>query len=116
MKIQINSPVKLQVTCRKLKNNPGAQIDIYFFDGERYEHDATLSSYGSGSAVIGLQDWEGNSKGYINLIAETPEEEAFFNPGYDNWTSRNKETVYFLFVPNSVTEVELSLFHYERNF
>jgi hypothetical protein len=112
MKFEINFDTpKVQIGFSNTDNPVIAGImELYFYSGERYEHDAYIPSNGNGELLIIVQ----NTAGYVGTIkvqAETPEEISLFSR--DIAKSRNKETIYWTFI-NELNFKKVD-YQYKRN-
>lgn len=114
MKIEIKSDVQMQVSFRLLKNMKGGVIDIYYFSGTRYEHEASWTGKGSGNIHFVVTNDQGEDVGDIVLDAENDDEAELINGGIHH--SRNKETDKFLMIPYEMERGDQNTFQYKRNF
>lgn len=100
MKIEVNSTLAMDVNFRFLTSH-GGLISIYFAGGTRYQHSAEWTGKGAGGISFEILNENEEIVGNIEISGETEEEKEIFN--FPIWTSREKETQQFLFIPDSGT-------------
>lgn len=102
MKIEVNSTLAMDVNFSFLTTH-GGLISIYFAGGTRYQHWAEWTRKGAGGISFEIINEEnGEIVGNIEISGETEEEKEIFN--LPIWTSREKETQEFLFIPDIATK------------
>ena len=115
MKITIDSTIKIQASFRKFADVDGCELSIYFYDGERYQHDIDLGIWGCGEGYIHLINLEDNTEvGTVHFKGENPTEESYFNHPFWASTNRNKESCY-IYCLNHRLLTNTTDFQYVRN-
>jgi len=120
MKIEIKfDDPKIQASFCWLKDRKTALISIYFQTGDRYEHGIGCITIGSGNVEYFIEpsdpESENPSGGKVIFKGETPEEIDLFQKG-QSFESRDKETIYILWITEVAREIEKDTFIYERTF